>query len=529
MMQYENEHINLLLIEGDDNVRSTFKSYINDSGLNITTTEVIDGTSAISICKINRFDCILLDYDLSDTNALKILSSLHKGINTSTPAIVFTESEKKSLDLEILEAGAIDFIAKQDCNTILLKQLILYALVRNRYQESQTEYIEQQRQNKEQERLNCVLVAMERAEAANEAKTQFISSMSHELRTPLNAILGFTQLLERKQKKSIENEQGEFIQEILKAGTHLLNLINEVLDLSKIEAGQLKFNMGSVDPDNIILDCQSLTSNLAKQYNCTVTYQKPKFELSPVLSDPVRLKQVLLNLITNAIKYNKDHGQVTISYKLLNHSHLKINVADTGIGIDPDRISEVFEPFSRLNETKANIEGTGIGLTIAHKMMALMNGKIDVISKLNIGSNFWLEVPLYSPLDNLKITDKSLKKLLVIDCNSKSNQSKDSILDALKSYSFLELDSLDKGILWTKNQLASFVLVYIHSIDDSLLQNLNLFKQSANMASIPIIVIAQNITNNETTHILNTGVDQCLCEPIEPHILKNIIDYNMKN
>ncbi|SFD04731.1 ATP-binding response regulator [Pseudoalteromonas denitrificans] len=531
MMHYEKDHINLLLIEGDDSVRNIFIGFIKETSLNISITEAISGQSAIDFCKKNTYQCILLDNELPDMNAQNIMSYLHEGKNISTPVIVFTDNEQYSLDLEILEAGAIDFIPKHHCNVVLLKRLILYALVRNHYQRSHTDYLEQERQVKEKERLHAILVAMERAEAANEAKSQFISSMSHELRTPLNAILGFAQLLEYKQEPPITDEQRSFVEEILKAGGHLLNLINEVLDLSKIEAGQLHINIEEVLFSKVLAECLTLTQDLAKTHNCTLIDQSENYSNTLVLADHTRLKQVLLNLITNAIKYNKDKGTVSISCDI-KADYLHINVIDTGIGISEDKLTEVFEPFSRINETKLNVEGTGIGLTIAKKMMSLMGGDIFLESTLTKGSHFWLEIPIKLDAEivsNAQFNEvkKNKSELLFIDCNAQLNHSKKVFIQTVEEYEFIKIESIENGILWAENQSISFVFIYMDALSDSILNYFCKLKSLASLSSVPIVVIIQNSSQNDITNILQTGIEQCLTEPLEKNTLQQIINFNL--
>ncbi|MBT9501805.1 MAG: PAS domain S-box protein [Burkholderiaceae bacterium] len=238
-------------------------------------------------------------------------------------------------------------------------------------------------------RRNELAQAKEEAERANAAKSDFLSSMSHELRTPMNAIIGFAQMLEFD--AGLNADQQDNVQEILKAGRHLLELINEVLDLAKIEAGHANLSLEAVDLGLLIDDCRQLLQPLAAQRQIRMHLPVPEHTL--VHADRVRLKQVLLNLLSNAVKYNREGGDITLTVQALAESRMRITVTDTGAGIAPERIAELFQPFNRLDAAHGEIEGTGIGLTITRRLMLMMGGTVGVDSRPGIGSSFWIELP----------------------------------------------------------------------------------------------------------------------------------------
>jgi two-component system, sporulation sensor kinase E len=230
--------------------------------------------------------------------------------------------------------------------------------------------------------------AKERAEMANNAKSQFLSSMSHELRTPLNAVLGFAQLLE----VGVEPTQQGDVWEILKAGNHLFELINEILDLSRIETKRMQVTLSPVDAHHLIEECLSLIQPISFNSNINL-YCDISRQTVHVSADRFRLKQVLINLLTNAIKYNRPGGSVNISSEMRDNGCLRINVTDTGSGMSPSDMAQIFEPFHRLPQ-HGTIEGTGIGLTITKQLVELMGGTIGVQSKQGTGSHFWVELHL---------------------------------------------------------------------------------------------------------------------------------------
>ncbi len=237
-----------------------------------------------------------------------------------------------------------------------------------------------------------IVKAKEEAERANKAKSQFLSRMSHELRTPMNAILGFAQLLELE--KDLTDTQKQRVSEIAKAGYHLLDLINEVLDLAKIEAGKLIVSTGPVGIKDVFTDCIKLIMPVAAKYKITINYHADGCENFMVTADKTRLKQVILNLLSNAIKYNKPDGSVSIEFQVNNNKSLKIKIIDTGMGISKKLHSGLFTAFNRLEAEGSSTEGVGIGLVITKNLVELMHGTINFESRLGEGSSFWIELPL---------------------------------------------------------------------------------------------------------------------------------------
>lgn len=222
---------------------------------------------------------------------------------------------------------------------------------------------------------------------ASNAKSEFLSRMSHELRTPLNAVLGFAQVLEIDAKLS--KEQAGHVNEIIGGGTHLLMLINDILDLQRIEASQIKLTTEKVDIATVINNAIELTQHLTEKKQVTINNEitdNTRF----VYADNIKLKQILINLISNAIKYNRTNGSITISNTSTQNNHLRIMVSDTGIGIAEENIEQIFEPFFRLRHDIE--EGMGIGLAVCRKLIEAMNGRMGVESSRNNGSTFWIEL-----------------------------------------------------------------------------------------------------------------------------------------
>ena len=241
----------------------------------------------------------------------------------------------------------------------------------------------------------AMIRAKEEADLANAAKTEFLSAMSHELRTPLNAVLGFSQMLEMNQEKEpLTPTQQKCVGHIHRAGQHLLDLINEILDLAKIETGRLNLLIESVDTREIIQESLSLVAPMAEPSEIALRFEQSDAPPPQVLADITRFKQVMVNLLSNAIKYNRRGGTVIIAETILASGRLRLTVSDTGRGIAPEHLGQLFQPFNRLSADVSDIEGTGIGLSISHRLVLLMSGEIGVETRLGEGSSFWIELPL---------------------------------------------------------------------------------------------------------------------------------------
>jgi ribose transport system substrate-binding protein len=246
----------------------------------------------------------------------------------------------------------------------------------------------------EQKKMERVIIqAKEEAEKVNMAKSSFLSKMSHELRTPLNGILGFAQLLEMDE--SLNEQQRDFVQEILSGGSHLLSLINDILDVSRIETGNLKISVEEVHLLTVIKECINIVQPLAKKKNISIYSQLDQWEDMIVLADPIRLKQILLNLLDNAIKYNQENGKVIVFCRLQENKQY-IHIVDTGVGFSVEEYTKVFVPFYRIESTKE--EGTGIGLSLVKQLVHLMGGEINVTSNKGTGSEFCFSLPLPNDL-----------------------------------------------------------------------------------------------------------------------------------
>jgi signal transduction histidine kinase len=325
-------------------------------------------------------DLILLDIMMPNMDGYEVCEQLKLNSKTENIPVIFLTAKAEIADEQRgLELGAVDYITKPISPPIVL------ARVKN--------HLALQEKNK------ALVNAISIAEKANQAKSDFLSSMSHELRSPLNAILGFAQLMESESPPPTQANK-ESIQQILHAGWHLLQLINEILDLAKIEQGQLSLKEECVSLAQIFTECRSIISQQALQRDITLKFPVFKMPLF-VRSNRTRLKQILINLLSNAVKYNTNSGTVEVACSLRNPTRIRITITDTGEGLSQDLLAQLFQPFNRLGQENSTIEGTGIGLVVTKRLVELMGGLIGVESTVGMGSKFWFELDSIPAPDSL--------------------------------------------------------------------------------------------------------------------------------
>ena len=291
------------------------------------------------------------------------------------------------------------------------------------------------------------------AERASKAKSEFLASMSHELRTPLNAVLGFAQMLQFNPKVPLLSGQNEHVESIITGGNHLLELINEILDLARIEADQLDLTVEKVEASEVIADCVALTAPLGEDRKITIVNQLSGGASVTIRTDQLRFKQAMLNLLSNAIKYNKDGGTITVEGRITDDKFLHISVQDTGSGIAEEDRERVFHMFQRLGvDPLITQEGTGIGLTVTKRIIERMAGRIGFDSEKDVGSTFWVELPLTTNETALIWTD-ALR--IGVDAIDKDHQ---TIVELLNKVSGRRVD--DAGLDGVIHELVDYTVYH---------------------------------------------------------------------
>lgn len=384
--------------------------------------------------------------------------------------------------------------------------------------------------------------AKETADRANKAKSEFLASMSHELRTPMNAILGFAQLLENNPTEPLSEKQLDHTNQILKGGAHLLDLIDQVLELSKIEAGKINLSIENVAPLENIEECLAMVASQAADKDITLELLPPDFEPAFLRSDHSRLNQILLNLLSNAIKYNREGGRVTIALSLVENDYLRISITDTGFGIPEKSLSGIFEPFDRLGRETGEIEGTGIGLTITRQIVELLEGKIDLESEVDIGSTFWVELPLSNEqtasesLQETTVEVQTVSKeagtssgvILYIEDNPANLRLMEAIINRLPNLTMKSTHTAELGLEMARDIKPDIILMDINlpGMDGiAALKKLRAHEQTKN---IPVIAISAAAMPKEIKRGQDAGFEKYITKPIKVPEVLQAIDENIK-
>jgi signal transduction histidine kinase len=376
-------------------------------------------------------------------------------------------------------------------------------------------------------------VAKKEADAANRAKSEFLSRMSHELRTPLNAILGFGQLLEM----DVSNpQQREGVEQILKAGRHLLNLINEILDIARIEARRMSLSIELVHLEEALAESLDLIRPAANQRHIVLEQQTPLHDLV-VMADRQRLKQVLLNLLSNAVKFNRDGGRVTLSCEARPQERLRIKVTDTGPGIAATDLAKLFTPFERLGAEQTGHEGTGLGLALSKTLVEAMRGTMGVESVVGRGSTFWTELPLApeaargpqvrEPVTAASVgapVTKAAKTVLYIEDNLSNLKLLEQVMVRRPEVKLLTAMQGRLGIDLARQHRPDLILLDLDLPDVRGDEILRILRADDSMIAIPVVILTATARPGEIKRLLAAGARAYLTKPIDIPALFKLLD-----
>ncbi|HAS54587.1 MAG TPA: hybrid sensor histidine kinase/response regulator [Nitrospiraceae bacterium] len=364
------------------------------------------------------------------------------------------------------------------------------------------------------------------AEKANLAKSEFLSSMSHELRSPLNAIIGFAQLMETGSPLPTHTQKAS-IDQILKAGWYLLELINEILDLALIESGRLSLSPEPMSLVDVMLECQAMIEPQAQKSGISVSF--PQFEIPYfVHADRTRVKQVLINLLSNAIKYNRAGGTVEVTCGASDEKRMRISVQDTGEGLPPEKIAHLFQPFNRLGQEASAEEGTGIGLVVSKRLVEVMGGEIGVESTVGVGSVFWIELNLTAepqpaagaaePLPPIQARVQhgaALRTLLYVEDNRANMQLVEQLIARRPDMRLLSAGDGTRGISLARTHQPEVILMDINLPGISGIEALKILREDPATAHIPVLAISANAMPHDIKKGLEAGFFRYLTKPIK--------------
>lgn len=372
-------------------------------------------------------------------------------------------------------------------------------------------------------------VAMESAksaaEQANLAKSDFLSGMSHELRSPLNAILGFAQLMVTATPPPSESQK-ESITQILQAGWHLLKLINEILDLSVVESGKVSLSLEPVSLSEVLSECQAMMEAQAQQLGIQMSFPsivQPHF----VWADQTRLKQIVINLLSNAIKYNQEGGQVLVDCSLMPTGRIRIRFQDTGAGLPPEKVAQLFQPFNRLGQEGGNVAGTGIGLVVTKQLVELMDGALGVESTVGSGSVFWVEfrgtpapevkaaaLEQASAMNPPQALNLPRSTLLYIEDNQANMKLVQRLIERRADIHLLTATDGLLGIELARSALPDVILIDINLPGISGIEALKILRADPVTAHIPVVAISANAMMRDIELGRQLGFFRYLTKPI---------------
>jgi PAS domain S-box-containing protein len=378
--------------------------------------------------------------------------------------------------------------------------------------------------------------AMAVADKANLAKSDFLSSMSHELRTPLSAILGFAQLMESG-SPSPTVSQKRSIDQILKAGWYLLELINEILDLALIESGKLSLSLEAISLSEVVRECHAMIEPQAQKRGIHMTF--PRFDTSYFIkADRTRLKQVLINLLSNAVKYNTVDGSIVVDCRVSSPGRIRICVKDTGEGLPPDKLAQLFQPFNRLGKETGIEEGTGIGLMVSKQLVELMKGRIGVESTVGVGSTFWIELNLTDEPQLAAVAPKviadapapgaQMRTLLYVEDNPANLMLVEDLVARRPDMRLLSAADGNRGVEIALAARPDVILMDINLPGISGIQALRLLRADPVTARIPVVALSANAIPRDIEKGLAAGFFRYLTKPIKVDEFMDTLDLALK-
>jgi len=466
--------------------------------------------------KLEEFkpELVLMDINMPGCTGLEAAAILRQMSRYDTMPIVFLTSEQKIYKkIAAMNLGGDDFLVKPVAPDYLL-QAVKARIVRARQLTKAQASL--------RDTIDNLDAAKDNAEAANKTKTEFISKISHELRTPLNSILGFAQLIEMDHEKCLSAKQQENIHQILNSGWHLLALINDILDISKIESGRLTLQTRKISLDEIIDHSISMVTQTASGRGITIHAHIDGDKPNHVYADPIRLQQVIVNLLSNAIKYNKDNGNINLQYDDYD-GMIRLAVSDNGCGIPDDDQAKLFTPFNRLGMENSSIKGTGIGLAICQSLVELMKGTIGAYNNDDEGATFWFTIRPYDHQAQQEEQDNNKPSILFIYDSSTEMDEVTKVLAEQEQYKILLACDAQSALDLAKNHHPAVIMMDTEMASMDGLSMFGALHVMPHLKQVPVIALS-SADNEEASKLLENGsvirrIDKpCKIETIQAEI-----------
>jgi signal transduction histidine kinase len=541
-MKTMNEQIpdaaSILVIEDDPGDFGLLRVHIRQAGIVRVPDEypvqwAKSLAEGIALVQRNKPDIILLDLSLPDSSGLATLHAMH-AVETGVPIVVLTGNADHRLAIQALEAGAQDFLVKGQYDHDMLGRALRYALVRSKLEHSLRHH-QQHLEKMVEERTAALSIAKEAAEAASRAKSTFLANMSHELRTPMNAIIGMTDVVLRR---ATDPKQIDQLSKVKKASDHLLNVINDILDISKIEAERLTLEQASFKLGMVLENLMSMVGPAAAGKNLQIQLDLPAEVAGMTLcGDPLRLGQIMLNLTGNAVKFT-ERGSITLRVRIVADSatdvQLRFEVEDTGIGISPEDQRRLFTAFEQADGSMTRKHGgTGLGLAISRRLARLMGGDVGVISQSGAGSTFWLTVRVLKETAAAVLPaptftqDSAEMRLRSAFAGTRILLTEDEPINREVSLMLLEdvglaVDVAEDGaeaVEMAKNHRYALILMDMQMPTLNGVEATQLIRTLPGYERIPIIAMTANVFDEDRQACLEAGMVDHIGKPIRPEKL----------
>ncbi|WP_411727380.1 ATP-binding protein [Methyloglobulus sp.] len=470
----------------------------------------------------------VIDNEVAAKNRKKRVIAREDAADLCEDTIHFREEDATSREQEICKTETTQ--AESNNHILILQQVNARLVIATIEAQKLAEQVQTARDQME--------IAKTVADKANRVKSEFLSNMSHELRTPLNAILGFAQLLEAGTPPPTATQMVR-LQQIIKAGWYLLELINEILDIALIESGRLSLSREPVSLADVLLECQAMIGSQAQQRDIKLTFL-PFDSTWFVYADRTRVKQVLVNLLSNAIKYNCEHGTIEVNSSANTPGLLRISIKDSGAGLPPEQLAQLFQPFNRLGQETGAEEGTGIGLVVTKQLVELMGGTIGVESTVGVGSVFWIELirdvtpqlaaenTMSAELTSQAQGNAALHTLLYVEDNPANLLLVEQIIENHPQIRLLSAHDGNLGIALARAHLPNVILMDINLSGINGIQALKILREDPATAHIPVIALSANAMPRDIEKGLEAGFFRYLTKPIKVNELMSAIDDTLK-